>query len=201
MSSIKTNSADSVLDEIRSTIASFESLRSSGGLQRVTSLETPAPAQANPFASLLATSASAKDAAPLPQTPAPIATAAAVMPSKLPNASFLTAQGNESSGRSDSEAGSRRAVQNQDDDYKPVRGPAKSMVTVRAVDKTAKIMIVDDEPLNVMTFRQHLKMEGYENSSPQATPEKHCICFEMNCRMSYSWTFGCRKSADSTFSE
>ena len=24
-------------------------------------------------------------------------------------------------------------------------------------------MIVDDEPLNVMTFRQHLKMEGYEN--------------------------------------
>jgi putative two-component system response regulator len=36
------------------------------------------------------------------------------------------------------------------------------MVTVRAVDKTAKIMIVDDEPLNVMTFRQHLKMEGYE---------------------------------------
>ena len=35
-------------------------------------------------------------------------------------------------------------------------------VSFRTVDKTAKIMIVDDEPLNVMTFRQHLKMEGYE---------------------------------------
>lgn len=33
----------------------------------------------------------------------------------------------------------------------------------RQVNKTAKIMIVDDEPLNIMTFRQHLKMEGYEN--------------------------------------
>ena len=162
MSSIKTNSADSVLDEIRSTIASFESLRSSGGLQRVTSLDTPAPAQANPFASLLATSASSKDAAPLPQVPTPVARAAAVLPSRLPNASFLTAQANETSGRSESDAGTRRAVQNPDDDYKPVRGPVKSMVTIRAVDKTAKIMIVDDEPLNVMTFRQHLKMEGYE---------------------------------------
>lgn len=42
---------------------------------------------------------------------------------------------------------------------------AKAAPTVwfRTVDKTAKIMIVDDEPLNVMTFRQHLKMEGYEN--------------------------------------
>jgi putative two-component system response regulator len=34
---------------------------------------------------------------------------------------------------------------------------------MRGIDKSAKIMIVDDEPLNVMTFRQHLKMEGYEN--------------------------------------
>lgn len=162
MSSIKTNSADSVLDEIRSTIASFESLRSSGGLQRVASLETPAPAQANPFASLLATSVPAKDVASLPQASVAATSAVAAVPSKLPNASFLTAPPIESSGRSAIESGVRKAAQNQDDDYKPVRGPAKSMVTVRAVDKTAKIMIVDDEPLNVMTFRQHLKMEGYE---------------------------------------
>lgn len=161
MSSIKTNSADSVLDEIRSTIASFESLRSSGGLQRVASLETPAPAQANPFASLLANSASTKGGPSLPQMHVPVTSAVAV-PSQLPNASFLTTPPTESSGRSTTESSPRKAAQNQDDDYRPVRGPAKSMVTVRAADKTAKIMIVDDEPLNVMTFRQHLKMEGYE---------------------------------------
>ena len=159
MSGIKTNSADSVLDEIRSTIASFESLRSSGGLQQVASSETPAPAQANPFASLLATSATTKDA-PLPQVHTPITSAA--IPSRLPNASFLTSPPSEFSGSPGNESSSRKAAPNQDVDYKPVRGPAKSMVTVRAVDKTAKIMIVDDEPLNVMTFRQHLKMEGYE---------------------------------------
>ncbi|MCA9085340.1 MAG: response regulator [Planctomycetaceae bacterium] len=34
---------------------------------------------------------------------------------------------------------------------------------MRELNKDAKIMIVDDEPLNIMTFRQHLKMEGYEN--------------------------------------
>ncbi len=44
----------------------------------------------------------------------------------------------------------------------PIAGSVSPMVSFRTVDKTAKIMIVDDEPLNVMTFRQHLKMEGYE---------------------------------------
>lgn len=33
----------------------------------------------------------------------------------------------------------------------------------RRVNTTAKIMIVDDEPLNIMTFRQHLKLEGYHH--------------------------------------
>ena len=37
------------------------------------------------------------------------------------------------------------------------------ITNLHSSDKTAKIMIVDDEPLNVMTFRQHLKMAGYEN--------------------------------------
>ena len=34
-------------------------------------------------------------------------------------------------------------------------------VSLRAPDKNARIMIVDDEPLTVMTFRQHLVQEGY----------------------------------------
>ncbi|MFN8708666.1 MAG: response regulator, partial [Planctomyces sp.] len=45
----------------------------------------------------------------------------------------------------------------------PEAASPAARVSIRTVDKTAKIMIVDDEPLNVMTFRQHLKMEGYEN--------------------------------------
>jgi putative two-component system response regulator len=32
---------------------------------------------------------------------------------------------------------------------------------LREANKQARIMIVDDEPLNVMTFRQHLKQEGF----------------------------------------
>ncbi|MCH2204085.1 MAG: response regulator, partial [Fuerstiella sp.] len=32
---------------------------------------------------------------------------------------------------------------------------------IRKANKQARIMIVDDEPINVMTFRQHLKQEGY----------------------------------------
>lgn len=57
----------------------------------------------------------------------------------------------------------------------PVRSPQPSTVeeevaalspdsiVVRSNNIDARIMIVDDEPLNVMTFRQHLKGEGYSN--------------------------------------
>lgn len=34
---------------------------------------------------------------------------------------------------------------------------------VRHANRDARIMIVDDEPLNIMTFRQHLKGDGYNN--------------------------------------
>lgn len=43
---------------------------------------------------------------------------------------------------------------------------------LRNSDKSAKIMIVDDEPLNVMTFRQHLKMDGYENFVTTSDPRE-----------------------------
>ncbi|MEO2033746.1 MAG: HD domain-containing phosphohydrolase [Planctomycetaceae bacterium] len=36
-------------------------------------------------------------------------------------------------------------------------------VVIRQANKDARIMLVDDEPLNVMTFRQHLKQEGYSD--------------------------------------
>ncbi|MEO2015635.1 MAG: response regulator [Fuerstiella sp.] len=37
-----------------------------------------------------------------------------------------------------------------------------ALVRCVSVNKDARIMIVDDEPLNIMTFRQHLKLEGYQ---------------------------------------
>lgn len=36
-------------------------------------------------------------------------------------------------------------------------------IVIRQANKDARIMLVDDEPLNVMTFRQHLKQEGYSD--------------------------------------
>ena len=45
-------------------------------------------------------------------------------------------------------------------DVTPASGSQESNL-IRQANKQARIMIVDDEPINVMTFRQHLKQEGY----------------------------------------
>lgn len=45
----------------------------------------------------------------------------------------------------------------------PVGDLTPDRIEIRNPNKNAKIMIVDDEPLNIMTFRQHLKLEGYDN--------------------------------------
>jgi putative two-component system response regulator len=39
--------------------------------------------------------------------------------------------------------------------------PRQETVAIRQANKSARIMIADDEPVNVMTFQQHLKQEGY----------------------------------------
>ena len=43
------------------------------------------------------------------------------------------------------------------------RNSVSRIANIRRSDRTAKIMIVDKDPLTVVTYRQHLKMEGYEN--------------------------------------
>ena len=168
MSSIKTSPADSVLDEIRSTIASFESLRTAGGIHReaLPSSAALSLAQANPYTSLLASNSAAKTTAPISQAPlAPAFELDHAMPGTpekaqrvAPESKILTQTHSDDL----DEVPVRKCSSESDNDGRYARSSVRSMMSVRAVDKTAKIMIVDDEPLNVMTFRQHLKMEGYE---------------------------------------
>lgn len=156
MQSAKTSTADSVLDEIRSTIASFETLRSAG-FPRKDHAE-PAIPGINPYVALTSGGS-------LPSiSPASPVMATAVAGSAPPAPQFrehLQEPKSLVSSYDDDDEGEapRRSKPNAPEDAS--RG--RSFVSVRAVDKSAKIMIVDDEPLNVMTFRQHLKMEGYEN--------------------------------------
>jgi len=160
MASIKTSPSDSVLDEIRSTIASFESLRSSGGIQREIGGSSSEGSAVNPFASLLATSAifhEQEKAGP----PAPAHSAVSTAHFRAAASSARSLQ-EESEEETITQSQFRKPMRGSSDDGNHGRSAPRSMMSVRAVDKTAKIMIVDDEPLNVMTFRQHLKMEGYE---------------------------------------
>ncbi|MEZ6130306.1 MAG: response regulator [Planctomycetaceae bacterium] len=48
-------------------------------------------------------------------------------------------------------------------------------VSLRHVNKDARIMIVDDEPLNIMTFRQHLKGDGYHNFITTDNPRQALV--------------------------
>ncbi len=170
MSSCTSPPADSVLEEIRSAIASFESLRTAG---------TAHPAGSN--VTLLANNPLVAVAEPLLMHNSVDTTMNGIDDSVYGSTSPAeTAESEKVRSRHSDNAPSCRSVLN---DIFPIQesmlfGPASSCGTVtpsmarnsgpritnlRIADKTAKIMIVDDEPLNVMTFRQHLKMEGYEN--------------------------------------
>lgn len=158
MTSTRTSSADSVLDEIRSTIASFESLRSARGIQKDTNENPAPPAMPNPFASLLNAAAvvsAAPASADVTRTPP------SSVRSRLGMLSPASAQ-QDSEEDTITESQFCKPVVESNEDAMTNRGPARGVFAARTVDKSAKIMIVDDEPLNVMTFRQHLKMEGYE---------------------------------------
>lgn len=165
MQSTKTSNADSVLDEIRSTIASFESLRSAG-FPKKDSLEAGSAPGPNPYAVLAAgnsvipaglstvsTPASTPPAAQLAAPPVAAKSKEAIHEARVIVPSF-----------DDDDDGEmpRRSKPSPPEEQTRSRY-SSTFVTMRTVDKTAKIMIVDDEPLNVMTFRQHLKMEGYEH--------------------------------------
>lgn len=143
----------SVLDEIRSTIASLDSLRcrtaSSGR-------DTGVKASAQESATIESTAGDVTNAPrsapqqqpPSPSTPAPPTS----KPYNLAEQKLRTTL--------------EELEELDDDDTVSAATPTPvgpTNVVVRNVDKNAKIMIVDDERLNIMTFRQHLKQEGYEH--------------------------------------
>lgn len=128
-------SEKSVLDEIRSTIASLDSLRG------ITPSADSSRANASAFPTADDGNQSASDVASTTDEETSVE-AEAVAAEVLSGASF--------------------SVTANTPDSEPARkllGPES--VVMRHVNKDARIMIVDDEPLNIMTFRQHLKQEGY----------------------------------------
>ncbi len=160
---------NSVLDEIRSTIASFESLRTSG-TPRVSEGEAASLSE-NPLVAVA-------ELVMMKISPLPKAQNASATPGSGNAASANVAwNGVELSSKAEKP---RRSVEDAmfpiqesvfvnspvtADAQKPTDSGHSSprVSNIRGIDKSAKIMIIDDEPLNIMTFRQHLKMEGYEN--------------------------------------
>lgn len=174
MTGTNATTTDSVLEEIRSTIASFESLRASGVPQRACVSEVLAKAGSadngrNSHVHGFAEAATATPVPPVPVTLTPDASAAPGHPQRqaaMPTPVDLDSTTEDlfpaiSSRESGSDNGTEQRAARRE--AATPRDSATPFVKLRTTDKTAKIMIVDDEPLNVMTFRQHLKMEGYEN--------------------------------------
>jgi putative two-component system response regulator len=151
--------ADSVLDEIRSTIASFESLRASGLSQRDGITERPEAHSSTTQSFPLVDPAEQQADRTTVESASRQESVSESHRRLSPSGAFpyeserATLQGTRTVDRSAATSGGRAETSES----------SMGFVSFRVVDKTAKIMIVDDEPLNIMTFRQHLKMEGYEN--------------------------------------
>ncbi|MEQ9408726.1 MAG: response regulator [Fuerstiella sp.] len=150
MTSISDLTERSVLDEIRSTIASLDAMRE----------RTSSATATNPAASKAAPS---KDV-PTAAAPKP-ATSVAPNPAKAPAVELPWSSAVEPFPADSVPVGEALSPDSEvsaaEDPESPPVGP-ESVVT-RHANKDARIMIVDDEPLNIMTFRQHLKLEGYHN--------------------------------------
>lgn len=154
-----TNSPErSVLEEIRSTIASLDSLRgrkpvSAGAVARSVEREASIP-------HVGAETADENGSAGSVKSPVQSCEVSRVSP-------VDDSQDAESNSEPTTSEASRSASQKAKSEptfirqREPSAGPES--VVLRQVDIDAKIMIVDDEPLNIMTFRQHLKEEGYQN--------------------------------------
>ena len=161
---------NSVLDEIRSTIASFESLRTAGTARtpegsgaansEKTGVSVAKPELKQPNQPRKA----GKDQVPQGAGNALVEFAIVSNEVRLPTSGDRARRSLEDSmfpiHESILVAPQARPENSRPIDAKPA---VPNVNNIRATDKTAKIMIIDDEPLNIMTFRQHLKMEGYEN--------------------------------------
>ena len=129
----------SVLDEIRSTIASLDAIRAHGPSTSVSvPVTTPIEVDAVKAETTIDESAAWKIAEAVHEQSISEEFESDVVDAE--KALELARDGYDSGSADD--GGDRKAVS-------------------RRVNTTAKIMIVDDEPLNIMTFRQHLKIEGY----------------------------------------
>lgn len=164
MISPRSSTADSVLDEIRSTIASFESLRATGLKREDKGVPSGLPSLLSEIAARTSQQESnPADSQGLTTVEPAIVSAIEVKPPdhrKPARSSVAYPPEMEEDATADETI---RQVRESREGRSRTEGSGRSFVSFRSVDKTAKIMIVDDEPLNVMTFRQHLKMEGYEN--------------------------------------
>jgi len=182
MSILSNPTSMSVLDEIRSTIASFESLRTTGlardpetGVKSLTN--NPLVAAAEPVPMRISIP---RDTNPTTSDPENISAPAVEWPASSAKNLAANSIPSKSQG-ADSTAGDARksildaifpiqesllispAAVRESERLAETRNSRPKITNVRSADKSAKIMIIDDEPLNIMTFRQHLKMDGYEN--------------------------------------
>ncbi|MCA9063457.1 MAG: response regulator [Planctomycetaceae bacterium] len=176
---MKTN-AESVLDEIRSTIASFESMRRttrtaptaskvqslSGDSTSISSNKPAVERRGRPVAAPEYAATTQQDQQALDES---VSTDPSMDSGQLPPDEMIASGDSVAPACAD-------PVRSR---VKASRGEAASCENVlnqvfrrRAVDKSAKVMIVDDEPLNIMTFRQHLKMEGYERFVTTSDPRE-----------------------------
>ena len=161
MSQVTNSTGRSVLDEIRSTIASLDAIRGKGRT-------FPSDAHESVGETTETLVASVPDAE--------------VLNAEVPDAEVLDAdiEIDDSMETMSSEAaaileqlesGGAPVSTDSSNGFPHGVSPGPESV-LRHVNKDAKIMIVDDEPLNIMTFRQHLKGEGYHNFVTTENPKK-----------------------------
>lgn len=173
MSQLSNSTGRSVLDEIRSTIASLDAIR---GKSNAPTAEAPAEDVTAPQVEV-PVAAEADIQAPVAATKPPPFPAA--QQSKTVETKTTESETVESFDPTID--GPRATVKDiPAEDIEPPAAvshntPSPESVILRRVNKSAKIMIVDDEPLNIMTFRQHLKGEGYDNFVTTEDPKKALV--------------------------
>lgn len=206
-----TNNQPSVLDEIRSTIASLDALRGrssdpQNGSAVAEATSPPPVTRAKPAVPIQETvDACPVKIAPAAQQPnaikpaptkpanaAPAATPRKQSPVRQTQAAPFKKAASPALARKSEASVAKASVPamktsvSADSEFadatdEVVAALSPESIVVRSNNVEAKIMIVDDEPLNVMTFRQHLKGEGYSNfvTTENAAEALHLVRSEM----------------------
>ncbi|MEZ6125472.1 MAG: response regulator [Planctomycetaceae bacterium] len=165
MANVSNTTGRSVLDEIRSTIASLEAIRGKAPAAAGTQ------AAAGTHSSGSGVAAEPAKAPTVPPATTPQNTGAAVRPPAAPAPSAAPVSAGAPS-KAERPAGAAQSTAEDDVDSLEGATPGSETIVLRQANKDAKIMIVDDEPLNIMTFRQHLKSDGYSNFVTTEDPQQ-----------------------------